>query len=230
MNQAPANVFFILDTQKAFNMETFSYLHLPTQVSSVSIALFTKVSNAAQLKTRLVQVSLLQGAEGDIEREAVNFAFIDARLTCRSSPCLKICSLIHLQTAIYQAILALVQGALRTKTVHSEILWSLNPSNNITEALRRYGVSDTTTSLFVVRVSSQDSDLQERMKAVVSGDLTSFDALASLTDWAAIKKARRHYYKLNNELALKSTKGDKQEQLVIEEIVTSSVAMKSVMA
>lgn len=37
----------------------------------------------------------------------------------------------HLQTAIYQSILATTQNALKTKTVHSEILWSLNASNNV---------------------------------------------------------------------------------------------------
>lgn len=50
-------------------------------------------------------------------------------------PC-QICSLLHLQTAVYQAVLAQVQGSIRTKTVHSEILWALNPTNNVTNLAR----------------------------------------------------------------------------------------------
>lgn len=45
----------------------------------------------------------------------------------------KITSVLHLQTAIYHAILAATQDSLRTKTVHSEILWTLNPSNNVSD-------------------------------------------------------------------------------------------------
>ena len=39
--------------------------------------------------------------------------------------------LTHLQTAVLQAVLALHSNTLRTKTVHSEILFALNPSNNV---------------------------------------------------------------------------------------------------
>ncbi|OSD01986.1 CGI-121-domain-containing protein [Trametes coccinea BRFM310] len=200
-------------------MDTFRYPHLPSELSTVHIALFTNVTNSAALRARIVRASQLEGPDGDAEREAVNFAFIDARL---------ICSRLHLQTAIYQAILAQAQGSLRTKTVHSEILWALNPTNNITEAIRRYGVADATTSLIVVRIASPDlNDVQQRMNAVVEGTLTPLDQLAQITDWASVKK----YYKLNSEPALKELAKDPvRERLYVDEIVTSSVAMKSVMA
>ncbi|OCH93225.1 CGI-121-domain-containing protein [Obba rivulosa] len=198
-------------------METYHYPSFPADASHVHIALFKNVSNAAELRSRIVRASLLEGSEGDLEREAVNFAFIDARL---------ICSRVHLQTAIYQAVLAHAQGALRTKTVHSEILWTLNPSNNISEAIRRYGVSDTTAFLIVVRISTaNDANVLANMQAVVSGELSRF-SLEGITDWASVKK----YYKLNSEPALK-IQGITlvQERKIIDEIVTSTVAMKSVM-
>ncbi|KAI0368477.1 CGI-121-domain-containing protein [Pilatotrama ljubarskyi] len=200
-------------------MQTLRYSHLPAQISTVHIALFTDVSNSAALRSRIVRASQLEGPEGDTEREAVNFAFIDARL---------ICSLLHLQTAVYQAILAHAQGSLRTKTVHSEILWTLNPTNNITEAIRRYGVADATSSLIVVRISSPDlENVEQRMVSVVDGTLAPLDELARITDWASVKK----YYKLNAEPAVKeAAKDSARERAVVDEIVTSSVAMKSVMA
>ncbi|KAI0666172.1 CGI-121-domain-containing protein [Trametes maxima] len=200
-------------------MQTFHYSHLPHELSTVHVALYTNVANSAALRSRIVRASQLEGPEGDAERDAVNFAFIDARL---------ICSLLHLQTAIYQAILAQAQGSLRTKTVHSEILWALNPTNNITEAIRRYGVADATTSLIVVRIASPDLDkVEERIGAVVDGTLSPLGQLAEITDWASIKK----YYKLNGEPAVKeAAKDSAREKTIIDEIVTSSVAMKSVMA
>ncbi|KAI0773639.1 CGI-121-domain-containing protein [Fomes fomentarius] len=200
-------------------MHSFRYPHLPPDLSTVHVALFTNLTTSADIRARIVRASQLQGPDGDAEREALNFAFIDARL---------ICSLLHLQTAIYQAILAQVQGSLRTKTVHSEILWALNPTNNITEAIRRYGVADTTTSLIVVHIGPPDrSNVEQSISAVLSGKLTPLEDLSGITDWASVKK----YYKLNGEPALKAlAKDPARERLFIDEIVTSSVAMKSVMA
>ncbi|KZV63249.1 CGI-121-domain-containing protein, partial [Peniophora sp. CONT] len=196
-------------------METFIYSHLDL---SVHIALFRNVSNSSQIRQRIIAAATSTGEKGDTERERLNFAFVDARL---------ITSVLHLQTAVYQAILAEKQGALRTKTVHSEILFALNPSNNITEAIRRYGVSDTTSALIVVRVASPDlSDVEGKMKAVVTGDLESLSTLQENTDWAAVKK----YNKLNGEPAIKEAGKDvTRERLIVNNIVTSMVAMKSVM-
>jgi Kinase binding protein CGI-121 len=43
----------------------------------------------------------------------------------------QVTSVLHIQTAITQALLAAAQNTLRTKTVHSEVIWALNPSNNV---------------------------------------------------------------------------------------------------
>ncbi len=58
-------------------MESFAYPHFS---SIAHVALFNCVTNAAELRARIVRASNLEGNEGDAEREAVNFAFIDARL------------------------------------------------------------------------------------------------------------------------------------------------------
>ncbi|KAG2014160.1 hypothetical protein CC2G_011003 [Coprinopsis cinerea AmutBmut pab1-1] len=199
-------------------MDGFTFPHFPPTKSFAQFALFRQVENAAQLRKRIIEASTMEGEKGESEREAVNFAFIEAKL---------ITSRLHLQTAIHQAILAFTQDALKTKYVHSEILFALNPTNNITEAIRRYGISDTTTDMIVVRVGDvalPPSNAQELMKDVVIGHIVPFSELEEITDWAAIKK----YYKLNSEPAIKSLKGA-EERTAIDKIVVSTVAMKSVM-
>jgi len=122
-------------------------------------------------------------------------------------PSAKITSILHLQTAIYYALLAQSQGCLRTKTVHSEILWALNPSNNvrifipaklthisipplqISEAIRRYGISDSTTSLLVIEIGTLPSH-HDKIKTIVNGTISPFSRLSEVTDLATIKKVR----------------------------------------
>ncbi|KAF8624253.1 hypothetical protein AX15_005966 [Amanita polypyramis BW_CC] len=203
-------------------------LHFPSFSSSSSsskahIALFTSLSPSAlsTLRKHIIDASLLPPAAG-AQREAVNFAFINPYL---------VTSRLHLQTAIYQAILAESQNVLRTKTVHSEILWALNPTNNISEAIRRYGVPSNSnpsnsTALLVVRVCGPDlspEETQEKIKNVVEGTLVPLDMLEELTDWATIKK----YHKLNNGSWTKNM-SEVEERQVVDNIVTSTVAMKSV--
>ena len=115
--------------------------------------------------------------------------------------------------------------------MHSEVLWALNPTNNITEAIRRYGISDGTTALFVVRIGAAEENIVDQMCAAVAGTICPFSALEKITDWALIRKASLssdvggsagltapQYHKLDGESG------------VLDEIVVSTVAMKSVMA
>ena len=58
-------------------MESFTY---PECHLTVHIALYTTVSNGAALRQRIVAAATATGIEGESERSAVNFAFINARL------------------------------------------------------------------------------------------------------------------------------------------------------
>ncbi|PPR00482.1 hypothetical protein CVT24_004537 [Panaeolus cyanescens] len=202
-------------------METISFPHFSRSHCQAQIALFRNVSNGGALKKRIIAASTMEGDEGEKERASVNYSFVNAKL---------ITSKLHLQTAIYQSILAEEEGSLRTKTVHSEILYNLNPTHNITEAIRRYGVGDDTTDLIVVQINSPDAlpapEVEAKLKELVTGDLAPFSDLALVTDWSAIKK----YHKLNNDPAVKEAfKSTTRERMVVDEIVVSSVAMKTVM-
>jgi EKC/KEOPS complex subunit CGI121/TPRKB len=61
-------------------MQTLQYPQFPAESSTVHIALFTNVTNAAQVRARIVNAAGMTGQEGDDERAAVNFAFVEPRL------------------------------------------------------------------------------------------------------------------------------------------------------
>ncbi|KAF8590272.1 CGI-121-domain-containing protein [Ramaria rubella] len=208
-------------------METHTYPHLPAEVSTVHVTLFFNVSNAAQLRNRLIAAANISGDDGEREREAVNYAFVEANL---------ITSLLHVQTAVYQAILAYVQGSLRTKTVHSEVLWALSPGHNISEAIKRFGVSDSTKSLLLIRIcppSFTPSDFETNAALAVKGNVVPLSSLDICTDWELVRK----YYKLNADpvmqrFAHKNIERCTQdeERVLVDQLVVSTVAMKSVSA
>jgi hypothetical protein len=54
------------------------YKFFPSELSHVHVALFTNVQNAPELRSRLIKASTMEGPEGEEERGAVNFAFVDA--------------------------------------------------------------------------------------------------------------------------------------------------------
>jgi EKC/KEOPS complex subunit CGI121/TPRKB len=80
---------------------------------------------------------------------------------------------------------------------------------------------------------------------IVRGHIVPFQALGRMTDWLVIKKvcsdrslvnttskisSSFQHYKLDSELALKEVQGNlDRERFIIDNIVVSSVAMKSVM-
>ncbi|KAL9712380.1 hypothetical protein Ac2012v2_003617 [Leucoagaricus gongylophorus] len=201
-------------------MDLFLFPHLAPSRATTHVALFLNVKNASNLRKRIVSAVTMGGEIGETEREQVNYAFIDARL---------ITSRRHLQTAVHQSILAETHNGLRTRTVHSEVLWNLSPTNSITETIRWYGVSDTTKSLLVVRIdggSAAPGVIESRIREIVQGELVPLSQLQEVTDWSMIKKQHR----LANEYPVQTVKGNVvAERSVIDNIVTSTVAMKSVM-
>ncbi|KAH7101156.1 CGI-121-domain-containing protein [Auriculariales sp. MPI-PUGE-AT-0066] len=190
-------------------METWDY---PALNSTVHVALLDGVRDAKRLRSRLVAAAAMQGAEGETEREAINFAFIEAPL---------IASTLHLQTALLYALLAVAGDTLRTKTVHSEILWALNPTNNISEAIRRFGVSDGSTRLLALRVvdTSKETfavtDAENAIRAAVSGNLVPLSRLEEFSDWTALRK----YYKVPVDLPRR-----RQVEIIVSTVATKAAA------
>ncbi|KAL9937993.1 hypothetical protein V8E36_003538 [Tilletia maclaganii] len=141
----------------------FTFLHLPPSIRCVTVALVPHLDprDAAALRRRLIAAPHSSTPE---EREALNFAFIDAAL---------ITSERHLRTGVHQALLAVargsgVEGGMKTKTAHSEILFALHPSGNIGDSIRKFGISDSTTSLLILRVGPSNAQAQDHLDSVLA--------------------------------------------------------------
>ncbi|KAK3693288.1 kinase binding protein CGI-121-domain-containing protein [Podospora appendiculata] len=182
----------------------------------VHLALFHDVTNAAFLHSQLLA-----------RNPEYEYAFIDASA---------IFSELQLLSAAYRAINAAATSALQTPNVHSEVILSLSPNNNIADAYRRWGISPKTTSLIVIKIIFHDSpsfpgpqpsapEVWSTISRLVSGtpvDPFSDAAVRRETDWATVRK----YYKLNGVPALQAIADDAARQQKMEQLAIMGMALR----
>jgi EKC/KEOPS complex subunit CGI121/TPRKB len=90
-------------------METITLPHLPD--SPIQVCLFNDVKNSAFLRQQLLQ------GNSDFE-----YAFLDASVLISTS---------HVLAACFKAISDSLNSRLKTRNVHSEIVFALSPNNNV---------------------------------------------------------------------------------------------------
>ncbi|KND91045.1 EKC/KEOPS complex subunit [Tolypocladium ophioglossoides CBS 100239] len=196
------------------SLETVVLEHLPAS-HTVYLALFRDVKNAAFLHQQLLD------RNGDFE-----YAFVDASV---------VVSRRQLLSAVFKAVLAVVNGGLKTSNVHSEIVTSLSASNNIADAYRRFGISPSTKDLVVVKVTfPTDSNpeppsggkIWQHLKTHVQGDVVDVtdDNIAAATDIAKVRK----YYKLNGLSWVEAIKDEKERRTELEMLILSGMALRGV--
>ncbi|TGO24741.1 hypothetical protein BPAE_0096g00470 [Botrytis paeoniae] len=157
-------------------LQTIPLEHLP-ESHTLHIALYRNLANASFLHQQLLT--------GNTDFE---YAFIDASV---------VLSKLHILAAAYRAINDALEERLKSRNIHSEIVFSLSMNNNIAESFRRFGITPSTTSLLIVKVApaSSASQISEHLSSVIEGEPVPFDdeSLASMVDIARVKKL----YKLN---------------------------------
>ncbi|KAL9010947.1 MAG: hypothetical protein Q9173_004169 [Seirophora scorigena] len=153
--------------------------HLPEDLQ-VYIFPYEEVKNATFL-----QQQLLQG------NSAFEYAFIDASIIISSN---------HLLAAVFRAAKDWLDGRMKSKNVHSEIVFCLSMNNNIAESFRRFGISPATTSLYAIKVSRTPSvnvaTVQQHLSDSIEGNPLPFEErrISKFTDIARVKKT----YKLTD--------------------------------
>ncbi|KIV95885.1 hypothetical protein PV10_03486 [Exophiala mesophila] len=160
-------------------VQTVQIAHMPPDLV-LHVGLYRDLTNAGFLRDQLLA--------GNAEFE---YAFIDASM---------IVSTKHVLAATFRTLNDYLNERLKSRNVHSEIVFALSPNNNIGEAFRRFGISETTKNLLVIKVAtspavtleSVTSHLNEHIKGTqVVFDDASFN---SLSDIGRIKKV----YKLTS--------------------------------
>uniref|UniRef100_A0A8C7H372 TP53RK binding protein n=1 Tax=Oncorhynchus kisutch TaxID=8019 RepID=A0A8C7H372_ONCKI len=76
-----------------------------------------------------------------------------------------------------------------TMSLYSEIIYNLSPTNNISEAFKRFGISDSDGALLIVLVHpKEETQHMSDIIAKVDGQQIPVEDVSMLTDPAKIKK------------------------------------------
>lgn len=144
--------------------------------SQIFLTLYTNVTNASTIRS-----NLLSG------NTKYSYAFLDPK---------SIVSISHVLAAVYRALTERAAGSMRTRTVNSEIVFSMSPSMSIGDGLKRFGSKDDSTSILVVRLFEDEdkcADVTQVLTAldeIVDGDRIpiSDSAIEPLTDIEIVRK------------------------------------------
>ncbi|XP_051976469.1 EKC/KEOPS complex subunit TPRKB [Xyrauchen texanus] len=80
-------------------------------------------------------------------------------------------------------------GKMKTRSLYSEIIFNLSPTNNISEAFKRFGISDSDGAVHIVLVHNKEETLNiEDIISKVDGQQIPVEKVSDLTDAAKIKK------------------------------------------
>lgn len=145
---------------------------------AVTQLLFRDVNNAAELRKKAM--------EGKI-----NGALINPTMVVNPFQVLVAANkAVHLQKV----------DKMKTRSLNSEIIFNLSPTNNISDAFKRFGISDNDNAVHIVLVHSVDENHVADIVAKVDGKQLPVDQVSTLTDTDKIKKLFKVTPKENNLL------------------------------
>ncbi|KAM0262770.1 hypothetical protein ACHAQJ_001564 [Trichoderma viride] len=234
------------------SLETVVLEHVPSSYK-VHLALFRNVRNAGFLHQQLLarngefEYAFIDASTVSNDELSMGCASVYWVTPLRSSIDLNkrgsegnlrlqrdgIVSRTHLLSAIFKAVNSSANGILKTPNVHSETVVSLSSSSNIADAYRRFGVSPSTTDLFVVKITFPSDSIpipapadtiSQHLRDNVQGDAVpaTDENIASITDVRTVRKN----YKLNGLAWLDTIKDELVKQEEVERLVLGGMALR----
>ncbi|OQO14959.1 hypothetical protein B0A48_00341 [Cryoendolithus antarcticus] len=152
-------------------MESITVPHLPAH--TLHVGLFKDVKNATFLRQQLLDINT------DFQ-----YAFADASMVASRQAVIAACS---------RAIDDSIFGRMKTRNLHSEIVFALSAISNISESFRRMGIQDTTKHVLAIKVLDESltaTQVHAFLGEHVHGTVVAFtdEELSSMQDVPRIRK------------------------------------------
>ncbi|XP_069765613.1 EKC/KEOPS complex subunit TPRKB [Narcine bancroftii] len=134
---------------------------------TVTLLLFKDVKNSAELRKKAV--------EGAIAGALVNASMVVDPF--------------QVLVAANKAVHLFKLAKMKTRSLYSEIIFNLSPTNNISDAFRKFGISHDDSTLLIVLVDdgAKHSKLEDIISQV-NGQQISVQDISKIADVAKIKK------------------------------------------
>lgn len=149
--------------------------------------LASNVKNCQEIKENLIKAN-----------KDYDYGFINAK---------NVVSLEQLYSGFYKTVMSQHAGNMKSRTLHTELIYSLSPFKNIMDCLNKFGISKDSNSILIVKIVESETlnndfikTQQEHLKSIIDGEFLDItdDSLQEITDIKALEK--------NYKLKIRSTK------------------------